>query len=73
MTISAMTRLVVEREQQEAVASAGAEEKNEPARGEVHKQQEQFNRSTATALERLTAFVPTEVITAYVAAVGVLY
>lgn len=72
MGISTMTRLVNERSVQEAAASTPVVERGGAAVGIPQMQQQQIERSTTTALEKLAAFVPTEVIIAYVAAVGLL-
>jgi hypothetical protein len=73
MSISTMTRLVHARQVQEETtrAKTSFDEIGQPI-GARHIKQEEIEQETTTALDKLTGFVPTEVITGYAAAVGLL-
>jgi len=70
MSISTMARLIQERQAQDSAAHLAMERDLREKMGGVD--ENALQKSTMTALERLTGFVPTEVITGWGAAVGLL-
>src|SRR5215472_11901902 len=72
MSISAMTRLLQTRQVDDEEAVHRQLERSMGPGAEPDKRTETAEKDKLTALEKLHAFVPTEVVTAWAAAVGLL-